>query len=291
MSVERIFIVGGTGNTGKVVVDELIAKNAKVTLYARSPAKVASMFPTGDISVVEGDLQNLDPLKDAVKGHTRLFFLVADFALSMVDIKRTIATYAYEAGVKQIVDLSSLSAGFAARTNSIGEKHLDAERAVASIPNRGAYVTLRPGRFMSNMTTFDRILPNNTIVGTEHPDEPLVWISPNDIGAVAAAVLTDDIAKHGDAVYELLGARSTPSERVQALSRVLGKEVKYQQVTATEKYNQLIKSHLPHLLAYDLSVVPVLKVPEGNLTTNFPILIGREAETLEEYIVKAKDLF
>lgn len=292
MTTERIFIIGGTGNIGTSLVNELLSKeNTQLTLYARNPAKVQSLFPSGEskINVVEGDLNNLDGIKDAFKGHTRLFLLVNALALNLEHIKKTVATYAYEAGVKQIVDISSVTAGYAWKTNVIGDTHARAERAMDTIPHRGKLVALRPGRFMSNMIMFDRIY-DGVIYDTYDPEEYLGWISPNDIAAVAAAILTEEIEKHDDAVYELIGVRVTPNQRAEMLSRVLDKKITYQQVPALDRYNQLRKIGFAHLTAFEFSSKTATSPPDGRVTDGFHILIGRGPETLEEYSIKNKDL-
>lgn len=289
MTVERIFIIGGTGNIGKALVQDLIGRSAELTLYARNPAKLNSLFPKGNIKVVEGDLHNLDSFKEAIKGHTRLFFVISDFTLSIEHVKKSIATYAYEAGVKQIVDISTMAAGYPWKSSFVGDTHLQAEKAVSAIPNRGRFVALRPGRFMSNILTFDIIHPDGVIRDMYEPNASLGWVSPNDIAAVAATVLTDDIEKHGDSVYELIGDTVTSNQRAEFLSRLLEKKITYQQIAPVDKYNQFIKAKFPHVLAYSLTCYPVAATADEVVTKNFPILIGREAETLEEFATKNKE--
>ncbi|KAG1294060.1 hypothetical protein G6F66_005550 [Rhizopus arrhizus] len=141
---ERVFIVGGTGNVGSRVVRNLIAKNIPVTLYARSPEKVNALFSGNElVKTLQGDYDDLSPLKEGLKGHIRLFLLINDYT-KFSQLKETIATYAYEAGVKQIVDISSLSVSFPWRSNMNGNMHRLGEEAILNIPNRGYVVALRP---------------------------------------------------------------------------------------------------------------------------------------------------
>jgi hypothetical protein len=80
---ERVFIVGGTGNIDVKTVNDLLAKKVAVTLYARSPSKIASLFPTdANLNTVQGDFNDLSALKEGIKGHTRLFLLVTYRILS-----------------------------------------------------------------------------------------------------------------------------------------------------------------------------------------------------------------
>jgi uncharacterized protein YbjT (DUF2867 family) len=288
MNEERIFIIGGTGNIGQSLVKLLLSKNQNLTLYARDPAKVASLFPT--VATVQGNLNNLDVMKEAVKGHTRVFMFASDFSLSVEYVKSTIAKHAYAAGVKQLVDISSITAGHPWHTSFTGDSHFNAEQIISQLPNRGTLVALRPGRFMSNMLTISRVGTDGVVRDTQDGDEHVGWISPDDIAAVAAAVLTEDVGKHGDAVYELVGDYLTQNERANVLSRALGRTVTYEQVGVVDKYNQLIKFGIPHGFAYKLACNRVPSPADGTITKGFPILIGRGPETLEEYAIKNKDL-
>jgi putative NADH-flavin reductase len=101
-STERVFILGDTGNIGTKLVQDLLAKNIPVTLYARTPSKVKSLFGSNNlINVVQGDYSDLSPLKEGIKNHTRLFLLAFGFD-QFVEVKTEIATIVYTSGVKQL---------------------------------------------------------------------------------------------------------------------------------------------------------------------------------------------
>ncbi|ORX50584.1 NAD(P)-binding protein [Hesseltinella vesiculosa] len=290
MTSEKVFVVGGTGNVGKQTVRALLASNVPVTLFARNPAKVKELFGDSDlVSVVQGDLdEDLTPIKQGIVGHTRAFLLCAPE--DMAATKGTIAQYAFEAGVKQIVDISSISAGFAWRANLIGYNHFLAEkRMVEEIPRpKGAHVvTLRPSRFMSNAILYDR--PHgNVLRDVVAADQTQSWISPNDIGALAALILQDDINKHGDGVYDLIGDVVTVEQRRAIFESVLGQPITYERITATEKFNTLNK-FVAHLLPFPaiVSLATLVDAP-AEPSLSLPILLGREPETLEQFISSNK---
>lgn len=286
---ERVFIIGGTGNVGTKCVQVLLNKNIPVTLLSRTPEKVAALYPgvkEDALKVVQGDYDSHDVLKAAIPGHTRLFVLVHDID-RLEHIKVTLANLAYDAGIQQILDISSSSVNDPWRSTHLGYQGYLAEKAVLRAagagPNR-TVVTLRPGRFMSNIITYDR--PGQDRI-TDHvaPDAKQGWISPNDIGTVAALILSDDIGKHGNAVYNMLSQVVTPTERAAILTRVLGRPITYQQITPQEKFNGL-SAHLGFLsfpAIYHLALLTETLTP--TVTIGLPILLGgREPETLEEYL-------
>ncbi|KAI8062359.1 uncharacterized protein B0P05DRAFT_246973 [Gilbertella persicaria] len=289
MTMDRIFILGGTGNIGTRLVQDLLKKKASITLYSRNPSKVASLFPDNDIHVIEGDIQDVNKLKDAMQGHTRLFLLLG-IQPGFSKTKRVISEFAYRASIKQIVDISSITSGYPWRTTHVGDMYVESEKAILDIPNRGTYVALRPGRFMSNVLVFERLSPDGIIYDTADQDMLQGWISPNDIGSIVANILTDPIEKHGDGCYELIGDTITPKQRADIFSRVLNRSVVYEQMSALAKYNLLTKLGTAHLIAYDLCTQSSTRSPYDRVSTGIPILLNRDPETFEQFVQQKKDL-
>lgn len=287
MSTERVYVVGATGNVGAKVVHDLLKNKVQVTILTRSPEKAQGLFKASpsfsQLTIVQGDYNDLTSFRKSIAGHTRLVLLAADL-VGLGRIKHAYAEAAYAAGVKQVVDISSQSVSYPWRVGAIGRAHRDAEERILAIPNRGAFVALRPSGFMSNTLVFEgeTIKHMNTFFDTLAADETSELISPNDIGALAAIVAQDPVEKHGDAVYEMTSQLVTPTERARILSKALGREIKYQQVSPKDKYEALRnKAHMPHAMAYDLATFTSLyTIPSLGLS----ILLGREPETYEEYI-------
>ncbi|KAI7865884.1 uncharacterized protein EV154DRAFT_532982 [Mucor mucedo] len=286
---DRVFILGGTGNIGIKLVQDLLEKKVAMTLYARTPSKIESMFPNSTelINIVQGDFSDLSSLETGIKGHSRLFLLVSDFS-DFVNLKKNIAKIAYDSGVKQIVDISSAAVNMGWRTSYIGALHYGAEKAMLDLPGRGNLVTLRPGRFMTNMILSSRPGPDNIIFDTFPSNSSLGFISTNDIGAVAAVVLSESIAKHGDAVYSLTGDTSNGHQWAQVVSDIVGRQINYQQIKPIQKYNKVMESgHFPHIFAIDLATATD-SFPDARVTPEISILLGREPETFKEYLIANK---
>ncbi|CAO3649656.1 unnamed protein product [Cunninghamella blakesleeana] len=296
----RVFFIGGTGNVGSKAVQDLLKNQVPVTLYTRHPNKVADLFPnhmnSDLLTIVQGDLSDLTSLKEALPGHTRLFLLVTDL-INLPDIKASIAKFAYEeAGIQQIIDISSGTVSYPWRVHSAGYKHYLGEKSILDLaeqqPKKRFFVALRPGRFTSNCLTHDRPTENGLIVDTVPFDKEQGWISPNDIGAIAAVILQDDISKHGNAVYELIGDTVTPKRRAELFTEILdnGHTYTYQQITPLAKYQKLapLLTSFPFNLVYDFCTFREL---DTYVTPGISILLGRDPETLEQYIKKNKRAF
>ena len=113
-----IFITGATGFVGSSVLRKLIARGLDVRALVR-PSSDRRNLDGLDVEVVEGDLQDPDSLKPALRGCTGLFHVAADYRLwapkpegmfkANVDGTRTLMLAAFEAGVERIVYTSSVA--------------------------------------------------------------------------------------------------------------------------------------------------------------------------------------
>ncbi|KAI8141575.1 hypothetical protein BJV82DRAFT_618304 [Fennellomyces sp. T-0311] len=284
---ERVYIIGGTGNIGTAAVKELLKHGVSVTVYARSPTKAQGLFGNNDkLTIVEGDLNDLKPFEGSIDGHTRLLLIVNDIP-NIAKFKIAVAQRAYAAGVKQIVDISTILSGMSWRTSIVASNHRAAEEGIIAIPDRGAFVTLRPGRFMSNhlWQEIHTIKNMNTIMDSAQPDRIQHWISPNDIALVAANIFRDPVEKHADAVYDLIGELVTLEERAQILTNALGRTITYTKISVEQKYQGMIEHGLPHYLAYEFLSDP--PVPD-KITPGLSILLGRQPETLVQWLEQNK---
>ncbi|KAI9261558.1 hypothetical protein BDA99DRAFT_511742 [Phascolomyces articulosus] len=291
---ERIFVLGSTGNVGSVVVNELLKNNIPVTAYTRSPQKFKETEEKqkGLLTVIQGDYIDLTPFHQAIQGHTRLFLLVPDME-DMGDIKITLGEKAYEAGVKQIVDVSVQTTAW--REYQALLPHQEAETAlfhsVHRKKNKGRLVSLRPSNFMSNLLfVSDTIQHKHSFMDAAGPDEYQEYISPLDIGQVAARVLMDPVEKHGDTGYELIGDVKTPQQRATLLSKLLGRTIRYEQVAPQVVYDMYLQLGLGHALSFCAASYQA----KNNLPTvsrGLSILLGRDPESVEEWYKRNKDAF
>ncbi|KAI8583519.1 hypothetical protein K450DRAFT_221568 [Umbelopsis ramanniana AG] len=290
--MSKVFVLGATGQLGASVVEGLLEKNVSVTAYARDASKAEKMFAqSSNLNVVQGGYDDLDVFKAAVAGHERLFLMVQSFG-NMRGIKYAFAKIAYEAGVKQIVDISCTQEMAPAwRSNPVCEEHRSCEEAVINIPNRGKFVALRPAFFFSNhfMGDIHSIRNADVIMGCNPPDEKKMWISPTDISALAVNALTEPIEHHNDCAYEMTSEALSGNERAQILSKVLGKDIKYVERSAAEEYKANRSVGMPHDTAY--AFVEYFPQGQGHITRGLPILLGRDPESLEAWLEKNKQAF
>ncbi|KAI9248310.1 hypothetical protein BDA99DRAFT_525350 [Phascolomyces articulosus] len=299
---DRIFVVGGTGKIGSSLVHELVkysgAHQPTITIYSRSPEIVNEQLSliagddgidkkTKNITIIQGDLEDLTPFEESIVGHTRLFLLVADVPEQREKLI-TLSEKAYAAGVKQIVDIEAKRISW--RSYSLIDPHLEAEKAIYALPIRkyAYYVTLRPTNFMSNIffLCLDTIKNDSVLVDAADPDEDQEWISPFDIALVAANILLDPMEKHGNAAYDLVGDIKTPLQRAASLSTALGRTITYKQLPVTEYYAYLIRNaKMDHKEAFFFATYREV----SKVTRRTALLLGRAPESFEEWAFKNKN--
>ncbi|CAF1211307.1 unnamed protein product [Adineta steineri] len=165
---ERVFVTAATGNIGIGVVRGLVKQGIDTTAY-----------------LVVGSYSSIDVFTKAIKGHTRLFLLVAAHGLkpwSMSQIKGALGRIAFEQGVRQIVDLSSAFVSSYGKKGIIGYVHTAAEEKLWTLadenPEQRSLVVLRPGAFMTNHFRGDvhTIKHQNKIASCASPSSKSTWI-------------------------------------------------------------------------------------------------------------------
>lgn len=288
----KVYVLGGTGGIGTPLVKELLEKGVPTTVLARDPSKASSLFGNSDkLNIVQGDYTSFDAFKSSISGHERLFLLVHGLD-DMPEIKAKFAKIAYEAGVKQVVDISSGTVNGAWRGNVIASAHYLSEKAIFELPNRESYVALRPSCFFSNHFFGDHMTVKykGAMFGPDDPEQRLSWISPNDIAHLAANILTEPLETHRDMVYDMTSARLSGNDRAAALSKALGKEIKYIQIPHQEAHKNFMEhAKMPHRMVYAiLDGSAAMPLP---VTLGLPTILHREPETLEQWFTLNKDGF
>ncbi|KAI9261559.1 hypothetical protein BDA99DRAFT_511743 [Phascolomyces articulosus] len=209
----------------------------------------------------------------------------------MTEIKIQIGKKAYASGIQQIVDLSVQTLPW--RIYQLTLHHQEAERALFDLPERkqqqGRLVSLRPGNFMTNMYYSSDIIQTEDMFMEElDPEERQEWVSPWDIGLVAARILMDPVEKHGDVAYELIGDVISPQQRATMFSDVLGRPIHYEQVDSQVIYDMFIRLGFDHTFAFSVSTY---SANNPTVSRGLKILLGRQPESVKEWLKKNKHVF
>jgi len=292
----KVFITGGTGFIGTQTIRRLVEAGVATTVFARNEEKTRSLFEsefkTGHLSFTKGDYDDVESFQKAIKGHTRMLLLVADLR-NMPSIKQRFSRIAYEAGVQQIIDISSFTVPYFQKSGAISYAHSAGEEALYSAAKEFGtnVVVLRPGNFMTNHLMLDvhTIKQLGKIIGVGSPNHLSTLIDPRDIGDLAASVFQDPIEKHGSVVYDVHPELLSNQQRAEILSRGLGREITYQQVDISSFYDKLIERKIPHSLAYDFINFGLYDFAKP--TPQISLLTKRPVRKFEDWVRENKQAF
>jgi uncharacterized protein YbjT (DUF2867 family) len=238
--LEKMYLVtGATGNVGREVAAQLLARGEQVRVFTRDAGKVTDW---GDrVQVAIGDFGKPETFARAIAGVEGAF--VMNGGPDGEPFKQLIAT-AKSQGNPRIVFLSTMLAsrpGF-----QIGKLHKDKEDAIRESGLQGKFV--RPGGFMTNSYQWIDTVKAEGVVYNAMGTGKLAPIAAEDIAAVAVNALTTTALS--DEVFEITGEEllSVP-EQVKILADVLGKPIRCVDVPIEAAVQGMIRAGLPAQVA------------------------------------------
>jgi uncharacterized protein YbjT (DUF2867 family) len=126
----RVTVVGGSGRTGRLIVEQLVAAGHQVVATIRNPRHMADMVKLGaETQLVDLDKSEFDAIVTAMKGSDAVVFAAGSAAgeTSELDRKGTLRTVraAEKAGVARYVSVSSIGASTGLSTRSMSDEMKD----------------------------------------------------------------------------------------------------------------------------------------------------------------------
>ncbi len=261
-----ILVLSSTGNTGRATVHALLAKGANVRAASRSPAN--AQLPA-EADVVQFDILDRSTWDRALVGVESLYFCLSTAQSALLEAPLAFITEAAANGVRKIVTLSAFRA-----EHLTYAPHKKIEEAVEFTGVQ--WIHLRPNFFAEN---FLGMLSPNSTLDLPAGDGQTSFISVVDIGAVAAAALTEE---HENAVWTLTGPTSIDHAEVASiLSERLEKRVQYNDIPKAIFARALEQfAGTPPEKADQLATVYSVDVKEGKyalVTTDVERILGRPA--------------
>jgi len=231
--MNRILVIGGTGNVGRHVVDQLAATGARFRAMARNP-DAAGLPP--QVEVVRGDLTRPDTLDRCLQDIDTVFLVWMAPPGAVADALERIAKHA-----RRIVFLTAplkTPHPFFQQPNPSREV---AQRIELLIETSGmAWTFLRAGMFAGNARHFwgPQIRAGN-VVRWPYVDAPTAPTDERDLAAIAVRALSED--GHAGAEYIVTGPQSlTQAEQVQTIGRAIGRALRVEEISPDEARSELL---------------------------------------------------
>lgn len=265
----KILVTGATGNVGRMVVNHLRARGADdVRALTTNPAR--AKLPDG-VEVAVGYLWEPETLPAAFAGVDRMY--LAPVLETVNDVVRL----AREAGVRHIVDLS-------------GDETTDWQPIAEAVEASGlAWTHLYAGEFVENTMIWADQIRATGEVREPYPDAANAPVAMDDIARVAAAVLLGE--GHEGRIHTLTGPETmTRADRVRRLGTVLGRELRFVQVSLDEAVAVLEPVMGEYARWYIEGFARMVDSPQFD-TTTIAEVTGRQATTFEQWAAANADAF
>jgi uncharacterized protein YbjT (DUF2867 family) len=258
-----ILVTGATGNIGRMVVDQLIARGASdIRALTVDPTKAA--LPAG-VQVAQGHLGRPACLPAAFEGVDRMYLAPSpDNVTEVLELARA-------AGVRHVVDLSGEpESWWGSVCNAVEDSGLD-------------WTHLWPADFMENTLTWSRQIRETGAVREPHPGTASAPIAMNDIAAVAATALLQD--GHLGRAHPLAGPQIlTRTDLVAHLAEALGRDITFQTATREETITALRPTMGDNTAWYvDNVLLDFAPPPESLPITSVEDITGHPATTFDQW--------
>jgi uncharacterized protein YbjT (DUF2867 family) len=238
-----ILVTGASGNVGSRLVRELLAAGAPARALVRRPEAAAELEALG-ANVVVGTFEDADALRQAARGVERVYVVSPPGVDGMVEEQLAVVRAAAAEGVGHVVKQSSIGADLDTDA-SIVVAHRRIEEAIEA--SGMAWTHLRPHWFMQNELGQAGTIAADGVFYA--PDVTKIsMIDVGDVAEVAARVLTSD--GHEGKAYVLTGPQALSYSAVAEIySRVLGRDVRWQEVTLDDARDSMREAGMPDELA------------------------------------------
>lgn len=238
-----IAVFGATGNVGGKVAAMLLERGIPVRVLVRSADKAIPLKNDG-AEIVEGDLFNIRDIEKTFDRCDGAFLMTpvnpaSDHpAEDEITVGRNYAEALRDSTIGHIVYLSVLTAG-----TETGVPNFDSKTVVESLLSASDVepTFLRAAFFMENIYSQARNIREHGVISLPLPPETVMpMVSTEDVAYVAAESLAR--GGRGCANYDLLGPENYTLQQVtQIASKVLGKELRYQELPQEQSKEMLMQ--------------------------------------------------
>lgn len=282
-----ILVTGATGNIGRNVVEQLVARGASVRALVRDPAKAG--LPVG-VEVVQGDLLDVDSLRAVMPGVSTLFLLngvVADeFTQALIALN-----VARDAGIERVVYLSVIHSDVYVNVPHFAGK-FGVERMIEAMGMPSTI--LRPAYFMDNEMTIKDVVTAHGIYPMPIGNKGLAMVDARDVGEVAAIELIrreQASAPLPTTTINLVGPDTLTGVDAAAIwSDVLGRAIAFPG-SDTAGFEQNLRQFMPNWMAYDMRQMAERfqtdgMIPEVGDVDRLTELLGRPLRSYRDYVAQ-----
>lgn len=276
-----VLVTTANGDTGRPMVDLLLESSFQVRAMVRNDDDRAQQLRDKGAEVVFGDLLSFRDVRAAMAGVQRAYFNYP-VGEGLVEAAVMFAQAAKEQNLELIVNMSHIQSRPKARSKAT-QNHWLSEQVFdwSGVPTTHLRVTF----FMQWLLYVSHLIRYGRYVMPYSADSRFAPIAASDIALTAAKIFASPI-EHGGRTYTLTGPVEYSHQELAAeVSRVLGKNMPYEQVTVTT-FLELIGlpddiAKLKHFEAVTIDQHEGLLAGVDDTARN---IVGQPLSTVEEFI-------
>ena len=249
----KFVVTGSLGNISKPLAEKLIAAGHSVTVVSSKPDKTAQIEALGAKAAI-GSVENVAFLTETFTGADAVYTMVppnfgaANWKKYIADIGENYAEAIHGAGVKNVVNLSSMGAHMPEGCGPVSglffvEKSLNALDGV-NVKH------LRPGFFYTNFLANAGMVKHMGIIGGNYGENAkLVLVHPSDIAEVAAEEILA-LKFKGKSIRYIVSDEKTTNEVAEILGKAIGKpELPWVNFKDEETLGGMLQAGVPEEIA------------------------------------------
>jgi len=282
----KILITGATGNVGLSVLKALENYNNKLQIDAglRNIATDRVKLQGFNVSLVSFDFENEATFKPALHNIDVLFLLRPPQLADVSKFFDPLIQAAVQAKIKHIVFLSVQGV-----ENSKIIPHHKIEKLI--VASKIPYTFLRPAYFMQNFTTtLHNDLVKNHRIYLPAAQTKFTIIDVEDIGAVAAKILTEP-QSHINKGYELTNNETlTFAEMAEKISKGIGKTIQFVSPNLLQFFFTKRKENVPSMFILVMIMLHYFPRFKKTPSTSHWVksITGQEPKSFDSFVLSNK---
>jgi uncharacterized protein YbjT (DUF2867 family) len=271
-----LILVTTAGKVGAETVRLLRLRDLPVRVVVRDPAKAAALASAG-AEIAQGDLDVPATIDDAMTGVSAVVLVSPAVPAQELNVVASAA----RAGAGHVIKATSKASADSPIARRRWQAQIETGLAASGIP----HTLLRSNAYMQNVLALAPAIAKTSSFGSAAGQGRSGLVDARDVAAVAAEIAAWPAA-HAGQTYWLTGPGLVSNYDVAAvLSKLLGREVTYHELTFEESRQAMISAGLPEQIA-QMNAQAFSLAADGDaewVTQDVPSLLGRPARSFEQF--------
>ncbi|HLS79775.1 MAG TPA: NAD(P)H-binding protein [Steroidobacter sp.] len=282
-------VTDATGHVGKAVVAELAARSVPVRVLTAPQVEEIPPQPPG-VEAMRCNFSDPASVARAMQGVEAVLMACPPMP-QVSEAQKRLAEAARQACVERVVQISGAGADPQMCCARMLRWYGEAEANLAAMglkPTR-----LRPTMQMQMLLEFAPSIVQHGLICGPFRSAQWTWVDARDVAAVAVAALEDP--QHADRIYVVTGGETIAfSEVAERMGRVLGRTIRYTDITANEARGWLQGRGVPPVMIearlelWDACASNLINVAPTSVVKE---ITGREPRSLEEFVADYRGAF